>query len=414
MKVKRFFAPDMRRAIQLVRSEHGPDAVILSSRSVEGGIEIISALDYDESLVAQVARQAEPTRADAPLLPQASADVLSGLQPAGKPGGEPGGKPDGKPTAADDVRWSQDPMLRTMQEDISTLKGMLREQFAQLAWADLKNFQPERAALRRRADALGLEPGLADALAAEVKRTHDPVRAWRDLVLALARRIRVHKSDPIDEGGVIALVGPTGVGKTTTIAKLAARHCLRHGGESLALVSTDNYRVGAQRQLDAFGAILGVPVRRADSRADLEELLGRLSDRRLVLVDTAGLGPRDGRLAEAQEAVAMTGVRRFVVLAANMQASAMRAAVRRFGGAELSGAVLTKLDETDGLGAALSVLIGERLAAAWLSQGQRVPEDLMMARVLHLIDWAVQPPGAAEEPPRAAPRATAEVLSHVA
>ena len=188
---------------------------------------------------------------------------------------------------------------------------------------------------------------------------------------------------------MFALVGPTGVGKTTTIAKLAARHCLRHGPESLALISTDNFRVGAQRQLDAYGAILGVAVRRAETGDDLRRQLEELSDRRLVLIDTAGMAPRDRRLAESLGRLADAGdIRRMLVLSANMQLAVMRDAVCFFGGDTLAGITLTKLDESPGLGAALSILVETALPAVWLSEGQRVPEDLKLARVIHLLGWA--------------------------
>jgi flagellar biosynthesis protein FlhF len=188
---------------------------------------------------------------------------------------------------------------------------------------------------------------------------------------------------------VFAFVGPTGVGKTTTIAKLAARHCLRHGRESVALITTDSFRIGAHRQLDAFAAILGVPVRLADSAEKLASLLRELGNRRLVLIDTAGVAPRDTAITSALAHLDVNArIRRCLVLAANVQPSVMQDAVRAFGGKELAGAVLTKMDETNVLGAAISVLIESKLPAVWLSSGQRVPEDLTLARVAHLLKRA--------------------------
>jgi len=209
----------------------------------------------------------------------------------------------------------------------------------------------------------------------------------------VAARLDVPKEDRRGTGGVFALVGLTGVGKRTTIAKLAARHCLRYGRESLALISTDTLRIGAQRQLDAYGAILGVPVRQAGGADDLKRLLGALSDRRLVLIDTAGLSSRDRRLGDVLARLdADRRVRRLIVLSATMQPKVMDEAVAAFGGDALAGAVLTKLDETDSLGPALSVLIRRKLIATWLSHGQRVPEDLRLARIIHLLRWALDEP----------------------
>jgi len=381
MKIKRFFAPDMRRAIAQVRSEHGADAVILSSQMVDGGVEIISAVDYDQGLVSQIKRQTDLHGEGAP----APAAMAVNPVPASE--------------------WSPDPALEALQRELTAMKQMLKEQFAHLAWADMKTFDPERALLRRRVLGLGFESELVDALVDEACQLSDPEDRWRGVLRGIARRVAVLESDPIDTGGVLALVGPTGVGKTTTVAKLAARHCLRHGPEALALISTDNYRVGAQRQLEVFGAILGVPVRRAESPAALAELLREQSHRRLVLVDTAGLAPRDCRITESMGALAeIAGLRKFLVLPANMQASVMRDAVQAFGGPDLAGVALTKLDEANGLGVALSVLFDAGLPVAWLSEGQRVPEDLRLARPMHLLGWATNAPEPGDGIAASAPR----------
>ncbi|MCC5866872.1 MAG: flagellar biosynthesis protein FlhF [Gammaproteobacteria bacterium] len=404
MKIKRFFAPDMRRAIQQVRQAHGPDAVILSSNSVDGGVEIVSALDYDPELLSGMlgrqmtaasspevagASPAEPMKAVARTAAQ-GIDSEVGADRTSEPAVAAAGvREKRKPAPVLEIEWTKDPALQAMQLELTAMKGMLNEQFARLSWADLRAFRPARAILLRRVSALGLDESLANSLVGEIAHPDDRSQAWREVMLGLARRLKVAKTDPLDQGGVLALVGPTGVGKTTTIAKLAARHCLRHGSDSLALISTDNFRVGAQRQLDAYGAILGVPVRRADNAEDLSRQLAELRDRRLVLIDTAGMAPRDCRLADSLGRLSdVEGLKRVLVLPANMQLQVMRDAVRFFGGEALAGVALTKLDECPGLGAAVSALIESGLPALWLSEGQRVPEDLKLARVIHLLGWA--------------------------
>lgn len=411
MKIKRFFAPDMRRAIQQVRSEHGPDAFILSSATVEGGVELISAVDYDEALISQLVSTGGGAGGNANARGGTGADIDPGSEPEQAPASraertKSAGTHDtaegeahaatpprraaagpGRPT----IEWSQDPALRRLQGELDGLKAMLREQFTQLSWADLKTFDPERAALLRRVSGLGLNPALAERLARDIRNPRDAAAAWRDVVMGMARRLRVANEDPLDGGGILALVGPTGVGKTTTIAKLAARHCLRHGADSLGLITTDSFRIGAQRQLDAYGAILGVPVHRANTGAELKEKVRELRDRRLVLVDTAGLAPRDCRVvASLQQLDSCPPLRRYLVLPANMQEAVMRQAIDSFGGASLAGVVLTKTDEAAGLGAAVSALIESSLPVTWVSGGQRVPEDLSVARAVHLVRWAME------------------------
>jgi flagellar biosynthesis protein FlhF len=180
------------------------------------------------------------------------------------------------------------------------------------------------------------------------------------------------------QGGVVALVGPTGVGKTTSVAKIAARYAMRHGYDQVALVTTDSYRIAAHEQLRTYARILGVPVRVANDADELRTTLDNLADRSLVLIDTAGMSQRDRRLAE-QFHTLVTGaptVQTYAVLAANTQPGGLDETVHAFRGAELDGCVLTKIDESTSLGPALSTIIEQSLPLAFLSDGQRVPEDL--------------------------------------
>jgi flagellar biosynthesis protein FlhF len=412
MNIKRYVAPDMRRAIHLVRTEHGPDAVILSSESVEGGVEIIAAVDYDQALVTRAFGQ--PVKGDAKSGDEPKADAAESAATAAGESATASPEKSATPpaafakamadaaeqvsaekaaaakaaAAAETAEIDTTRELRAIQKDLYALKGLVRERFA---WSDLRSMSPQRNWLMRRAEAFGLTPELADTVVGEVEHPEADDRAWRELVFALARRLSVMREDPLDQGGVFALVGPTGVGKTTTIAKLAARHCLLHGRDSLALVTTDCLRIGAQRQLEAFAAILGVQMRTADSPERLTRLLGELGPRRLVLIDTAGSAAHDGAITGALKGLGVgIELRRFLVLAANMQASCMRDAVRAFGGRDLAGIALTKLDETSALGAAISTLIEAKLPAVWLSDGQRVPEDLKLARAAELLKHATR------------------------
>ena len=217
--------------------------------------------------------------------------------------------------------------------------------------------------------------------------------------------------DLLTEGGVIAVLGPTGVGKTTTVAKLAARFALRHGANEVALVTTDSYRVGAHEQLGAFAQIMGIPVRVAHDIHELRSALEHYCAHKLVIIDTAGMSQRDVRFAQ-QAALIREGsplVKLLLVLSANAQYLALEEAVAAFGQAGVDGCVVSKIDEAADLGGALSVLCRHGIPAAYLTNGQRVPEDISSARGHLLVTRAVT---LAREAALAAGAAARKVSTH--
>jgi flagellar biosynthesis protein FlhF len=198
-----------------------------------------------------------------------------------------------------------------------------------------------------------------------------------------------------DEGGVFALTGPTGVGKTTTVAKIAAQYAMRHGAGQVALITADVYRIGAQEQLRSFGQLLGVPVHVAHDRGALQELLGLFGDRKLVLIDTAGVSQRDSRVGQLQAALDLEPIRRVVVLNAAMQAASLQEVAAAYRAQDGAGVLLSKVDEAVHLGSALDCLIRNRLRLLGFADGQRVPEDFHAADFAHLVACAMAaPPGA--------------------
>ncbi len=404
MKIKRYFAADMRQAIRLVRDEQGPDAVILSNRRVDGGVEIVAAVDYDEALVHKMAEPASPEPSPRPDEP-AAANITALLDarrqqgvmlhpPAAtesRSGHEPSQGETTTPHTATRIEWAQDPVLQAMREEITTLRGMLEAQFASMAWGDSKRRNPMQALMLQRLTQLGLSPQLSRKLVASARLGSDLQRNWRSILEQLARHISVTGDDILERGGVVALVGATGVGKTTSIAKLAARFTLRHGKGSVALITTDSYRIGAQQQLRAYGSILGAPVYTAHNADELRSLLEQLSDKRLVLIDTAGMSQRDVRLSEQFAMLRRGGpqIRSYVVLSATSQRSALDDVVRSLGSVSLSGCIISKVDECVVLGSAISVAIQHKLPLAYLSDGQRVPEDLHPARTSEVLSRAI-------------------------
>ena len=390
MKIKRYFAKEMRQAIQMVREEQGADAVILSNRRVDGGVEIVAAVDYDEALVHRMAEEQQPRpssvapqpAAPAPRNPAATRHAAEWLD-------EEVAVAAAAPRA--EIVWSQEPSLVAMREELQGLRGMLESQLSGLAWGEMKRMQPLRAKLLERLTQLGLSAEVSSQVAERVDYKGGMQGAWRQALASLAGQVQVTDDDIINHGGIVALIGPTGVGKTTTAVKLAARYTLRHGPGRVALISTDSYRIGARQQITIFGKILGAPVHQAKDANALREVLLSLRDKSLVLIDTAGMSPRDVRISEQLSMLYQTGlpVRSYLLLSAAVQRRSLEAVIRTFNRVQLDGVILTKLDEATGLGEALSVVVQHQLPVAYISDGQRVPENLHPARSNNLINRSI-------------------------
>lgn len=543
MKIKRTFAPDIRQAIRLVREQQGEDAVILGNRQVPGGVEIMSAIDFDEdALFAQdaqastssdsdqtgelpaiadshasqelpdpylnPAKQASKTRpndadhcqpqsqtanACMPAAPAGRADLapartagqrsaapsvrsaarvnrtpgtgrpavalnraasraarrstpvaqaahaLSSTAPNGAPiqrrnpsvgtgirralceaeltktqrsprpinPESPGpASQTGRRAGISDADLeallasvatpskSADPLppgIDSMHRELRQLRGLMENQFSVMQWEQMTQRHPARIALVTQLSDLGLGSDLVQSIAAEINEPQDMDRAWRKALALLAKRLPISDDDPLTSGGAVAVVGPTGVGKTTTIAKLAARFVMQYGKRHLALVSTDTFRLGAQEQLLSFARILDVPLHTVRGAEELSRVLAGLYDKTLVLIDTAGMSQHDMRLNE-QFTTLYEGsplIKTYLAISANTQLAALDEVVRAFGRVHLTGCVITKLDEAGSLGGALTVAVRHQLPITYLGVGQRVPEDLQPARAHRLVSHAV-------------------------
>ncbi len=515
MKIKRFVAADMRSAMNLVRKEHGPDAVILSNRRIEEGIEIVAAANYDESavqraleasrrdvapppapkprtaadaVIAAVTRRRSSTPAPEPVAATTSAvaalaraavgatgrtldsadeivptrgstgfaatlaraavnepalpeqsfapfaeaivapaatvpanrarfqidpphdmhheSVAPAVQPpplptaavteaqpriaasepaAAEAAGEASPAPMLAPAPTLTVVAQDDAEIRQLRQEVAGMRQVIEREMNRFTDERLRG-SPVRATALDLMDEYGFDAGLARDVAMQIPLETEAHRG-RGLMLGLiSRKLPIAPVDPLEEGGVIALVGPTGAGKTTTIAKLASRFAEKHAPRDVALVTTDTTRIGAREQLYGYGRQLGIAVHEANSGTDLDQLLERLKDYKLVLIDTAGLGPRDRALAaQLQWLRAARQVRTLLVLPANTSFGDMDEVVRRFGAANLQGLVLSKLDETGRFGNALSVAVDHALPITWVTDGQDVPEDLHRASAANLV-----------------------------
>ncbi|MDP5290726.1 flagellar biosynthesis protein FlhF [Oceanimonas sp. CHS3-5] len=426
MKIKRFFAKDMRAALAEVKEVLGADAVIMSNKKVSGGIEIVAAVDDDDSApveassralsddnvrISSQARQFVP-----PLSDQQQADSLQALLSRGKP--EPSPK-----TLAEQVDWGQpearrepvlsqpaplfaggakssgrqkesakDKELNAMRQEIASIRRLLEHQVSGLMWQEVERREPVRAMVIKQLNQLGFSDGFADMLAMRVHERAAPHEAWSQIEASLNELLVTGEDEIMRQGGAVALLGPTGVGKTTTIAKLAARFAARHGADQLALITTDHYRIGAHEQLQTYGRIMGVAVKQARTYQELAQVLYQLRHRRLVLIDTAGMGQRDMRLNEQLDNLVgdrQIRIRNYLVLPSTAQRRVLQEAVEHFRRIPLAGCILTKLDESLSLGDVLDISIQNSLPISYVTDGQRVPEDLRLARADELVRQAL-------------------------
>ncbi|WP_058975727.1 flagellar biosynthesis protein FlhF [Pseudomonas syringae] len=413
MQVKRFFAADMRQAMKLVRDELGAEAAIIGNRRIAGGVELTAALDYKLSALAPRVpnmeledelrkTQSRIVSAQAELNSRSDSDASINLQLfSGKPVSavdthiEPTLEEPPRPfayapaPAAEPVGGQR--AFDSMRSELNGLRELLEVQLGSLAWNQLQGSRPQQANLWRRLQRVGLSGPLSRDLLSMIPDIDEPRQAWRMLLAHLARMIAVPDIEPLEEGGVIAMVGPAGMGKTTTLAKLAARYVLKYGPQNIALVSMDSFRIGAQEQLKTLGRILNVPVTHVDPGQSLVQALEPLLRKRVVLIDTAGLQASDPALRMQLESLAGRGIksRNYLVLATTSQKQVLTAAYHSYKRCGLAGCILTKLDETASLGEVLSLAISHELPVAYLTDGPRIPDDLHTPRRHQLVSRAV-------------------------
>jgi len=282
-----------------------------------------------------------------------------------------------------------------MVNELRSMKGLIEERFGALAFMEKLQRQPRQALLAQKLLECGFSPALIRKMVDAVPAQVADETTWA--VGVLERNLITAEAEPPleDQGGVFALIGSTGVGKTTTCAKIAAGFAARHGAANLGLITLDAYRVGAHEQLRAYGRILGVPVHTAHDRASLEDLLDLLSGKKMVLIDTAGMAQRDDRTRELLEMLSHRSIKRLLVIDAASQGETIDDVIISWKAAACKGVVLSKIDEAVKLGPALDALIRHKLKTVGVANGQRVPEDWHRLSANALVHRAMKAGGSA-------------------
>ncbi|GIU09957.1 MULTISPECIES: flagellar biosynthesis protein FlhF [unclassified Shewanella] len=445
MKIKRFLAKDMRSALAQVKETLGSDAVIMSNKKVTGGIEIVAAVDYDDpkpkiaeakpsaamftDLAEERVTLGAPSGARGPNLrtesranPTPAPDSLQALlerqqsrisqhnqprsndeldMPEWAKGLQAQVKksepvkaeftPNRAPDSFNGQKQNNSAEIDAMKQELASIRNLLTHQVSSLMVEQKNRIDPVGAMLESKLLDAEFSPAIAKKLSS-LSEHYSPAELVASLPRSLANMLDNQGDDIVRQGGVVAFVGPTGVGKTTTVAKLAARFAAYHGSDQVALITTDHYRIGAFEQLATYGKIMGCPVKQAHDFNELEQILYQFRNRKLVLIDTAGMGQRDQRLFQQLDSLAANSrlpIRSYLVMSATGQRRVLEDAVKQFTRIPLSGAVLTKLDESISLAPALSVLIQSGLPLSYVTDGQRVPEDMQVADTLSLANRAL-------------------------
>ena len=404
MKLKKFIAPTTREALQKLRAELGESAIILSTKQSAAGTEVLAASSQDldtltekplppapvswtkadriqsamqqtepplrpaERVAQQVTMQRDMLIKYAPL-PESSVALVTKMQVIDS-GGE------------------QNPVL----DEIKMMQQLLKDQMAMMRWRDTLEKNPQRVQLWNLLTTSGFSPLFARTVVERLPAdlTEAQMQDWTMNVLKKNLGVVPAGEDIVEKGGIFALVGPTGVGKTTTTAKMAARCVVKYGADSLGLITTDSYRIGAQDQLRIYGKILGVQVYTAQTQTDLQQLRNSMQRKRLILIDTVGMGQRDSRVAEQTKILVDCHVKRVLLLNATSEPETLDDVVRHYKSTTLNGAILSKLDEAIKIGGVLDVVMRHKLTLHYIATGQRVPEDLFSADPRVLVHRALR------------------------
>ena len=382
MNPRKFYAQNSRDALRKVRETLGPNAIVLSNRPVSNGVEIVAVAENElagmadnaQGTLQQASTQQEPVVHAAPPAPSQTEPHISATE-----------KIEQKPHSSTNRTTTEQVLI-----EISEMKHLLETQLSMIAWGDLARRDPARVKLSKHLLNCGFSPSLSRALIEAMPQNSNFETGLQWIRHVLDRNLNAveNGTDFVDQGGVYALLGPTGVGKTATVAKLAARYVLRHGVSRLALLTMDTYRIGAHDQLRVYGQILGVPVYSVRDAADLETKLHDLSDKHMILIDTVGMSQKDQYIADHLRIFnqSKTPIKPLLLLNATSAADILDDVITTYQNSlKLHGCILTKTDEAVSLGPVMDILVRRKLLLLFLTNGQRVPEDLYQPNRQYLL-----------------------------
>ena len=371
MNMKRFREINMHSALQKIREELGEDAVIISSKQDSRGVEVVAATDYDAV-------------ANSDCVLNANIEEQSSNSTASKTS-----RDYKKITSTAPSNNKIDTSL--LHEDINQLRRIIESQTEIISWNKLINENTITRKLLQKLSIMGFGFNFSKKLLDQVKQVENIETAWKLIGKNIKSSISITQKNVIESGGVVALVGPTGVGKTTTIAKIAAQFALSHSHRDIALISTDHYRIGAHDQINTYGSILNVPVVAAKNGIELQMALKIVKDKKLVMIDTAGLSQRDNRVKEIMKTLSeqTNELITYLVVSASSQLCVQKEIVNQFIPSILNGVIISKTDEASQIGSILTVLMEQGLPIAYETTGQRVPEDIVRPSQIDLIKKAI-------------------------
>lgn len=423
MNIQKFYGKNSREALKAVKEALGEDAIILSNRAINGGNEIMAFLEDElNAALDDHAMQINPDTAAISFLEHLNNkklaqelnneidnidEIIEIEETAAKIKLETNLDETTKPAkiertkrapASLDLPSDEVTQQLITQKNIASMLSEMREmrrsvetQLTTISWS---NISPEKSKILNKLLGTGFCAALSRHLVEKLPENLSETESlnWVKAVLSKNLNTIENESEVLDQGGIFALIGPTGVGKTTTVAKLAARYVMKHGTQNLGIITTDAYRVGGYEQLRIYGKILGVMVHAVKDEDDLKIALNELKNKHTILIDTVGVSQRDQMVAEQISMLSNSNsaIKRLLCINATSTGETLADVVRAYKGKSLDGCIITKTDEAVTIGNALDTIIRENLKLYYTTDGQRVPEDIHLADRQALIECALQ------------------------